>query len=75
MGEKSVALPTQVIVHLGFVLNSISMTVSLTKEKIDYITRLGQDIISRRPCSIREAAQLVGTLVSCSSGVEYVPLY
>lgn len=32
-GEKSVTLPTQVIVHLGFVLNSISMTVSLTKKK------------------------------------------
>lgn len=74
-GEKSVTLPTQVIVHLGFVLNSISMTVSLTKEKIDNITRLGQDIISRRSCSIREHAQLIGTLVSCSSGVEYVPLY
>ena len=74
-GEKSVTLPTQVIVHLGFVLNSISMTVSLNKDKIDNITRLGQDIISRRSCSIREAAQLIGTLVSCSSGVEYGPLY
>ena len=51
------------------------MTVSLPKEKIDNITRLGQDIISRRSCSIREAAQLIGTLVSCSSVVEYGPLY
>ena len=74
-GEKSVTLPTQVIVRLGFVLNSISMTVSLTNDKIDNITCLGQDIISRRSCSNREAAQLIGTLVSCSSGVEYGPLY
>ena len=74
-GEKSVTLPTQVIVRLGFVLNSISMTVSLTKDKIDNITHLGQDIMSRRSCSIREAAQLIGTLVSCSSGVECGPLY
>ena len=51
------------------------MTVSLTKDKIDNITCLGQDIISRRSCSIREAAQLIGTLVSCSSGVEYGPLH
>ena len=51
------------------------MTVSLTKDKIDNITHLGQDIISRRSCSIREAAQLIGTLVSCSSGVECGPLY
>ena len=74
-GAKSIPLPTQVIVHLGFVLNSISMTVSLTKDKIDNITRLGQDIISRRSRSIREAAQLSDTLVSCSSGAEYGPLY
>ena len=51
------------------------MTVSLTKDKIDNITCLGQDIISRRSCSIIEAAQLIGTLVSCSSCVEYGPFF
>ena len=43
--EKSITQPTQVIEHLGFVLNSIDMTVSLTKEKIETIIQLGQDIL------------------------------
>ena len=51
------------------------MTVSLTKDKIDHITCLGQDITCRQSCSIREGAQLIGSLVSCSSGVEYGPLF
>ena len=73
--EKSVTQPTQVLEHSGFVLNSINMTMSLTREKIDSITRLAQDILRRPTCSIREAAQLIGTLVSCSPGVEYGPLF
>ena len=68
--EKSVTQPTQVLEHLGFVLNSINMTVSLAGEKIDSITRLAQDILRRPTYSIREAAELIGTLVSSSPGVE-----
>ena len=73
--EKSVTQPTQVIEHLGFILSSINMTVSLTKEKADTIIQLGQNILESQSCSIREAAQLIGTLVSCSTGVEYGPLF
>ena len=73
--RKSVTQPTQVLEHLGFVLNPINMTVGLTRKKIDSITRLAQDILRRPTCSIREAAQLIGTLVSSSPGVEYGPLF
>ena len=73
--EKSITQPTQVIEQLGFVLNSIDMTVSLTKYKIETIIQLGQDILKRQSCSIREAAQFIGTSVSCSPAVEYGPLF
>ena len=53
--EKSVTQLTQVLEHLGFVLNSINMTVSLTREKFDSIICLAQDILHRPSCSIREA--------------------
>ena len=36
--DKSVTKPTQIIQLLGFVLNSIDMTVSLTKGKISTLT-------------------------------------
>lgn len=51
-----------------------SRAVSLPREKIDTITRLGWDILHRPSCSIREAAQLTGSLLSSSPGVEYGPL-
>ena len=49
--EKSITQPTQVIEHLGFVLNSIGMTVSLTKEKVDTIVGeiRGYWLIPQRP--------------------------
>ena len=33
--KKSVNVPTQVLVFLGFIVNSINMTISPTQEKID----------------------------------------
>ena len=72
--EKSITQPSLVIEHPGSVLNSIDMTVSLPNEKIDTIIRLGSDNLKSQSCSIREAAKLIGTLVSCSPGVEYGPL-
>ena len=74
--EKSVTQPTQVLEHLGLVLNSVYVTVRHTQEKkIDSITRLAQDILRKQTCSIREAAQLIATLVSSCPGVEYGPLF
>ena len=63
--EKSITHPTQVIEHVGFVLNSINMTVTLPKEKIDKIIQLGSNILESQSCSIREAAKLIGTPMSC----------
>ena len=51
------------------------MAMSLTEEKIATIVSLGQDNLNRQSCSIREAAQFIGTLVSSTPGVEYGPLF
>ena len=69
--EESITHQTQAIEHLGFVLNSINMTVTLPKEKIDTIIQLESDILESQSCSIREDAKLIGTLLSCSPGVKY----
>ena len=73
--EKSITHPTQVIEHVGFVVNSINMTLTLPKEKTHKSIQLGSDILESQSCSIREAAKLIGTLVSCSPDVEYGPLF
>ena len=38
--DKSILIPTQIIVFLGFVINSLDMTISLTLEKIGKILHI-----------------------------------
>ena len=72
---KSITKPSQIIEHLGFILNSIDITVSLNSTKIATIKAHCTEILNKNTFKIREAAQLMGTLVSCSDGVEFSPLF
>ena len=51
------------------------MTVSLNNTKIATIKSICTNILKKNTFKIREAAQLIGTLVSCSVGVEFGPLF
>ena len=70
ISDESITQPTQIIEHLGFILNSIDMTVSLNSTQISTIKSLCVDNLNKNTFEIREVAQLIGTLVSCSVGVE-----
>ena len=73
--DKSVFIPTQVLLFLGFILNSIIMSVSPTPEKnsktIDSCNRLLQTC---EP-SIKFVSEVIGILVSNLPGVEYGQLH
>ena len=73
--KKSVEHPTQQIVMLGFILDSVTMSVTLTPEKCNKITDMCLDIKNRHIISIRHLAQIIGTLCSAFAGVEYGPLH
>ena len=73
--EKSVTEPTQELKHLGFVLNSNNMTVSLSDDKADSMVNLSRTVLSKDTISIRSAAQLIGTFVSSLPGVKFGQLY
>ena len=73
--DKSVTIPTQIIQHLGFVLNSIDMTVSLTEAKISTLTQIAQLVLSKSEMPIRLVAKLIGHMVSCFPGVEFGELF
>ena len=74
--ENSVVIPTQVLELLGFTLNSILMTVTLTDKKADKILQLCQKFSNPgRQFTIREVASFIGTLVSSFPGVEFGPLH
>lgn len=73
--KKSVKTPSQEIVFLGFVLNSVSMTVKVTNEKCEKIQQSCRNLLQRNEMLILEVAQVIGYLVSCLPGVQYGKLH
>ena len=73
--DKSILIPTQVIVFLGFVINSLDMTISLTPEKIRKILHMVRHILYAEYITSRAAASCIGLLVSSFPAVQFGPLY
>ena len=73
--EKSVLKPTHEITFLGFVLNSVQMTVSIPKQKCDKIVASIAKLIHNPSPKIRDVARVIGLLVSCELAVPYGPLF
>ena len=73
--SKSVTRPTQELEHLGFVLNSVDMTVSLPTRKVDNLIRKCKHVLNAVRLTIRELAELIGILVSSFTAVEFGRLH
>ena len=73
--ERSVTMPTQIIEHLGFFLNSIDMTVTLTDNRMLKLHKIAMGVLHKERPTIREVASLIGFLVSCTPGVQYAELF
>ena len=73
--KKSSLVHSQTIKFLGFVLDSKSMTIKLTAERINKVIELGKSLLNRRNIVIRELAAYIGTLVSTFPAVTYGPLF
>ena len=69
--EKSNFTPSQIIDHLSFQFNSVSMNVGLTNERQEKLVKKCKELIQNKKLTIRNLAEVIGTLVSCSPGVEY----
>ena len=61
---KSQLDPTQIILFLGFVINSCDMTVRLTDEKKEKLLSLVDYVLSQKNAIIRLVASVVGKIVS-----------
>ena len=73
--KKSVFIPTQMITFLGNVIDSVSMTVTLPKEKVDRIKDECLRLQKKNKTSIREVSRIIGILVSSFSAVNYGNLH
>ena len=72
---KSQLEPKQIAEFLGFVIDSVRMTVSLPEEKKTKILLLIGSVLSREDVRIRDVASLIGNFVSSFPGSMYGPLY
>ena len=62
--EKSQFVPSQIIEFLGFVINSVNMTISLNDTKRRNIKKLVNQALTIKRPEIRFIAKVIGTLVS-----------
>ena len=62
--EKSTFIPTQVPTILGFVINSVTMTIQLTREKATSLQNVCTELLENSSPSIREVASVIGKIVS-----------
>ena len=73
--EKSTFIPTQVLTILGFVINSVAMTIQLTREKAAGLQNVCSELLEKSSLSIREVASVIGKIVASFPGVRHGALY
>ena len=72
---KSVFIPTQEIEFLGFLLNSVLMTIRPPPTKAAHVRTTCQNLLLKTGMTIRETAQVIGLIVSSLPAVQFGELY
>jgi len=72
---KSWLDPVQQRTHLGFVINSISMSVALPAERSFKIKKVAQHVLQSKSVTIREFAELIGLMVASFPAVPLGQLF
>ena len=62
--EKSVFIPSQRFVLLGFIIDSVAMTITLTPEKALKVKEACATLLGQGPTTIRRVACVIGKIIS-----------
>ena len=73
--EKSVLIPCQVLTFLGFVLNSVTMTLQLTDSQKQKLKNACLNLVEKEICIVQHVADVIGLILSSFPGVEHGPLH
>ena len=73
--DKSIFIPTQEIIFLGFIINTRDMTVRLTVEKKEKIIGLGIGLLKTKNFTIRMISSFIGNLTASFEAVPEGRLY
>ena len=67
--------PKQIIEFLGFLVNSLSMTISLPQSKVQQIQKECRTLLKRRVTTPTQLARLIGMMTACIPAVAQAPLH
>ena len=73
--DKSVFIPPQRLVLLGFIIDSVAMTISLTHEKTLKVKEACGTLLGHGLPTIRQEACVIGKIISSFPGVMYGQRY
>ena len=73
--EKCLHIPSQIVTVLGFIINSLEMTIFLTTEKKTSLLELCHETMQSDQIKIRDLARLIGKLVSSFPCLANGPLF
>ena len=74
--DKSVFVPTQKITFLGFIIDSVKMTITLTEERKERVYENCSSLLqSNKNITVRELSQTIGTLVAAFATVSLGQLF
>ena len=73
--EKSSLIPSTKITHLGFVIDTFSMSVSLPCEKINRLKSTCLELLTAKIVSVRAIAQVTGLIVSSFLAIRFGQLH
>ena len=63
--KKSCLIPSQKLNILGFSINSINMTITLTEDKKDKLLHLFKHVVEKPSMTVHQLAKVVGKMISC----------
>lgn len=72
--EKSTLKPSQSVLYLGFIINSVPGTLSLPEVRITKIINACQNLLKLKQVTLFEIAHVTGLLVSAFPAVRYLEL-
>ena len=73
--KKSILIPTQRITFLGFIIDSVNMTISLSSKKKEKIQTLCRALQTAQTTTIRDVASAIGSIVAVFPAVAHGPLF
>ena len=73
--KKSVLFPCHSLEYLGYILNTIQLTVTLPQGKIERFWDYANFILSRNHCKIREVARLPDLMTSYTTAMRFGRLF